>query len=676
MLMSSREDNVPGEIRFGREICGELSLAEQREWWLADGRGGYAGGTIAGSLTRRYHGLLIAPLTDAMDRRHLMMAKADAVLQVKGKEWPLFTNRWYGDVVEPSGYRFIEHFQLLGRMPCWRFACGGGTLEMRIWMPKGAQATYVAYRYIGGVGGTDSATLCVNLLANCRNHHSNKPVSGTTALVTHQEDRIKIEWPEGGVLFLRTTQADLETKQHWHKGFLLSEEVVRGLASIDNHLSIGRLIYHLKENEWVGFAVSTDPDHRFDLKGSMQHFLEQDRQSYNAKEQLLLNTAPGWIRQLLLASENFTIDRMLPSGEEGASIIAGYPWFGDWGRDTMIALPGLTLIPGHQATARSILMSYAKLVDQGQLPNRLISKGEGLEFNTVDAALWYFEAWRAYLEVSHDLDALSEVFPVLEEILKWYRKGTRYDIRMDPQDALLRAGTPGKQLTWMDAKVGNWVVTPRIGKPVEINALWYHAHSVMRDFADQLGLPSQRYTELAAAIGQGFQRFHHTTSGGLYDVLDTPHGNDASIRPNQILAVSLYHTPLDDELCRSVVTLCARELLTSYGLRSLSPREKDYHRHYQGGVADRDGAYHQGTVWAWLLGHYALAEYRVTGDAASAQQRLEPLADHLFDAGLGTISEIFDGDPPHRPKGAPAQAWSVATILEAWWRLEQAKPTL
>jgi 4-alpha-glucanotransferase len=223
----------------------------------------------------------------------------------------------------------------------------------------------------------------------------------------------------------------------------------------------------------------------------------------------------------------------------------------------------------------------------------------------------------------------------------------------------------------MDAKVGQWVVTPRIGKPVEINALWYNALLIMAGFADKLGKSANRYNELASAVKESFQRFRQDYGAGLYDVLDSPKGDDPTVRPNQILAVSLCHSPLDAQVCKEVVDVCAKELLTSFGLRSLSPRHKDYAHHYQGGVADRDGAYHQGTVWAWLLGHYVWAEYLVTGDAASAQQRLDPLGDHLRDAGLGYISEIFDGDPPHEPRGAPAQAWSVASTLSAWERLQK-----
>ncbi len=290
----------------------------------------------------------------------------------------------------------------------------------------------------------------------------------------------------------------------------------------------------------------------------------------------------------------------------------------------------------------------------------------------MDAALWYLEAWRAYAEATDDLETLGRVFPVLDDIVRAYRDGTRYGIAMDPADGLIRAGEPGVQLTWMDAKVGDWVVTPRVGKPVEINALWYNALVAMQGLAERLGTDPNPYAQLARRAAAGFQRYLRSDGDGLVDVLDGPGGDDLSVRPNQILAVSLPASPLAAEHQQGIVAVCRRELLTACGLRSLAPAYPDYRGRYLGGVRERDGAYHQGPVWGWLLGHYALAEYRATGDAALALSRLEPIADHLRDAGLGSVSEIFDGDPPHTPRGAPLQAWSVACTLDAWWRLHKA----
>ena len=348
------------------------------------------------------------------------------------------------------------------------------------------------------------------------------------------------------------------------------------------------------------------------------------------------------------------------------SVIAGYPWFGDWGRDTMIALPGLTLATGRTDVARPILTTFARFVDRGMLPNRFPDAGEVPEYNTVDATLWYFEAIRAYHAATQDDTLLKELYPVLEDIVGWHRTGTRYGIGEDAADGLLRAGEPGVQLTWMDAKVGDWVVTPRIGKPVEINALWYNALRVMAAFARRLGRPAGPWDTLAEQVRRGFARYWNAQAGYCYDVLDGPDGHEAALRPNQIFAVSLPESPLDPDRQRQVVDACARQLLTSFGLRSLAPDHAQFRGSYGGGPRERDACYHQGCVWGWLLGPFVLAHLRVHGDAAVAGSYLEPLAHHLADYGVGSIAEIFAGDPPFTPCGCTAQAWSVAETLRAW----------
>jgi 4-alpha-glucanotransferase len=338
----------------------------------------------------------------------------------------------------------------------------------------------------------------------------------------------------------------------------------------------------------------------------------------------------------------------------------------------MIALPGIALATGRLATARRILETFSGFIDRGMLPNVFPGAGDTPEYNTADAALWYIEAWRAYVQGSGDHDALRRAFPALASIIQWHRDGTRYGIGMDAADGLLRAGEPGVQVTWMDAKIGDWVVTPRIGKPVEINALWYNALAAMAGLAMRAGHDPQPYHDLAQRVASSFGRFAIADGGGLYDVLDGRGGHDATLRPNQIFAVSLPHSPLAPALQAQVVALLGRRLLTSYGLRSLDCAHPDFRPHYVGGVWDRDGSYHQGPVWAWLLGHYAIAHYRVHGDVAAARRLLEPVRDHLADAALGFFSEFYDGAAPQAPRGAPAQAWSVACTLEAWWRIEHA----
>jgi 4-alpha-glucanotransferase len=665
---------LPELVRFGGAVCGDLPQAERREWWLSNALGAYAAGTVAGTLTRRYHGLLIAPVNPPLGR-HLVFAKADATLIDGEREQPLFTNRWSSGAVVPQGYLQLESFHLEGRMPVWRFAAGEARVEQRIWMEPGANTTYVAWRLEPLLADDRRARqLRVKLLINARDHHGNTSPWEFKPVIEAHRERMQISHPNWFRAYVTAPGGSLVNEQTWIENFDLPRERERGLHACDSHLCAGEARLDLTPGEWTGVVLSLDEDASPDLFEAMRRSHAHDRavltRAYARNTELA--QAPPWIGQLVLAADSFVFARPLDDLPEGESVIAGYPWFGDWGRDTMIALPGLTLATGRLDSARRILETFARFVDQGMLPNLFPGAGEHAEYNTVDAALWYIDAWRAYIEASGDRDALTRAWPVLESVIDWHRRGTRYRIGMDAGDGLLYAGEPGVQLTWMDARIGDWVVTPRIGKPVEINALWFNALKVMADFAVTLQCDPAPYLDLAARVQRGFQRFV-SVAGGLLDVIDGPGGDDASMRPNQIFAVSLPHSPLQLPQQQRVVAECARELLGCCGLRSLSPSHPDYRGHYGGGVWERDSAYHQGPLWGWLLGHFALALYRVHGDAAAAQRVLAPIGDHLSDAGLGTVSEIFDGDPPHTPRGAPAQAWSVACVLDAWWRLEQAR---
>ncbi len=666
--------DVPRLVHFGREVCGQLDQAERREWWLSNGRGAYAAGTVAGSLTRRYHGLLIAPLAPPLGR-FLVLAKADATLIEGDREWPLFTNRWAGGAVAPAGQVHIESFHLDGRLPVWHYAVGDVRLEHRIWLEQGADRVHLAWRLLTASADRD-LRLRVALLANARDHHQVARVGQIQPELHSEGNLLRVLHPDWFELRIAAIGGTLRVDPAWIEGFDLPLERERGLEDRDNHLRVGHADLALKPGAWVGISASLgdaalpDPN----LTAVLQR--HQDRDARLLTQAQAANpgfaSAPDWVRQLVLAADAFLFARPLETVPDGESVIAGYPWFGDWGRDTMIAFPGLTLATGRTESARRILETFARFVDGGMLPNVFPGAGETPEYNTVDAALWYLEAWRAYVEETGDLAALERAFPVLDAIVCAYRDGTRYGIGMDPADGLIHAGEPGVQLTWMDAKVGDWVVTPRIGKPVEISALWYNGLRATQGLAARLGKDTAPYAGLAERAAAGFRRYLRSDGDGLLDVLDGPAGDDASLRPNQILAVSLPASPLSPEEQARVVAVCGRELLTSYGLRSLASTHPDYRGRYLGGVWERDGAYHQGPVWAWLLGHYALAEHRVTGDGALALSRLAPIADHLRDAGLGSVSEIFDGDAPHTPRGAPLQAWSVACTLEAWWRLRRA----
>ena len=666
---------LPDLVHFGRAICGDLAQAERREWWLANGLGAYAAGTVAGSLTRRYHGLLIAPLEPPLGRR-LVLAKADATLIDGDQEWPLFTNRWSDGTVAPAGHVHLESFRLEGRVPVWCLAIGALRLESRIWLEPGAHTSYCAWRLAPGYGDGRALRLRVTLLANDRDHHGNARPGGFDPAIESVGGELRLGLPGGRCLRLAAPGGAIAPSRGWHQNFGLAAEVERGLDGVDSHLCVGHADLALVPGRWVGLVASLEPAPGLDLEAALGRMLGRERallERAQAAEPALAE-APAWIRQLVLAADSFLFARPLPEVPDGESVIAGYPWFGDWGRDTMIALPGLTLATGRPESARRILQTFGRCVDRGMLPNAFPGAGEHADYNTADASLWYFEAWRAYLEATHDLESVAAALPVLEEVIGAHLAGTRYGIGMDDTDGLLRAGEPGVQLTWMDAKVGDWVVTPRIGKPVEINALWYNALCVLARLLEATGRAGARdYPALAERVRLAFGRFVKPDQSGLFDVLDGPAGDDPSVRPNQIFAVSLPYSPLAPAVQAAVVAQCARELLCSYGLRSLAPGHPDYRPDYRGGVWERDGAYHQGTVWAWLLGHFALADYRVQGDAARVQAWLAPIGDHLLDAGLGTVSEVFEAAPPHLPCGAPSQAWSVACVLEAWTRLERAR---
>jgi 4-alpha-glucanotransferase len=656
--------DLPGLVHFGREICGELELAERREWWLANGRGGYACGTLAGSLTRRYHGLLVAPLHRPLGRS-LLAVKADATLRWGERSWPLYTNRWSGGVINPHGYLQLQGFRLDGRMPVWRFAVADILVEQRIWMEHGSDTTCVAFRLLAA---PPQATLELHLalVANCRGHHQVSDGQALSPAIGVQGSALQVDLDAECRLHICVVGGQICAERTWVEAFELALENERGLESCDQHLRVGSARLQLSALGWCGLVVQREAQ-AVSLESSLEGFLIREHRLL-ATAGAVLGVLPDWIAQLVLAADSFVFARPLPDGGEGVSVIAGYPWFGDWGRDSMIALPGLTLATGRHHTALRILETFAGFVDRGMLPNRFSASGRQPEYNSADAALWYIEAWRAYLEASHDLQSLKRHYAVLQSIVRHYCEGTRFGIGVDPHDGLVRCLDTRLQLTWMDAQVDGRPVTPRTGKPVEINALWYNALCAMTDFAARLNDPDAPYAELAARASVGFARYRREDDAGLFDVLDGPAGADASVRPNQILAVSLAHSPLEPAEQAAVVAECGRELLCGTGLRSLAPGEDGYCAVYSGGVSARDGAYHQGPAWAWLLGHYVMAEYRVSADPGLAKRRLETLRDHLFDAGLGTVSEIFDAGQPHRPRGAPAQAWSVACTLQAWWR--------
>jgi predicted glycogen debranching enzyme len=659
-------------VTVGREITREPDAADSREWLCTNGLGGFASGTVGGRLTRRYHGLLVAALAPPLGRT-LLVAKTEDVAVHDGVAFPLSANRWADGTLDPRGDHAIERFRLEGTVPIWTYACGAARLERRVWMEQDANTTYVTYRVTRGDGPVG---LTLRVLANYRDYHALTRAGGWRMRVEPIAAGVRITAFDGARPFvvlahlegLAGPVAAVTSAHTWYHGVHLAREAERGLDFVEDHLHVATATATLRAGDTLTLVLSAEaaPDLEGDAAWA-RHQAHACRVLDAWRRQSVAAGAPLWIDELVLAADQFVVRR-----GDGVSVIAGYPWFGDWGRDTMISLPGLALATGRPEIARRILTTFARFVDRGMLPNRFPDGGEAPEYNTVDAALWFVEAVRAYDAATKDDATLAATFPALEAIVEGYRVGTRYGIAVDPSDHLLRAGEPGVQLTWMDARVGDRIVTPRTGKAVEINALWYNALRAMARLATRLGRPSGPWSLLADDVARGFDRFWNPAAGCCFDVLDGPDGDDASVRPNQIFAVSLPESPLAPERQRAVVDVCSRLLATSYGLRSLAPDDPRYRGRCSGGPGERDAVYHQGTVWAWLLGPFALAHFRTHGDRETALDLLAPISDHLADEGLGTISEIFDGDPPHAPRGCPAQAWSVAETLRAWCEISAA----
>ena len=660
-------------ISLGKEICSNLTATESREWLITNGIGGYGAGTISGLLTRRYHGLLIAALNPPTQRT-LMLTKLNETVAYNNVNYDLYSDRFGDGTIFPKGYKHIEQFFLDGTTPVWQYRLADALLEKQIWMQQKENTTYIRYIF---KEGSQPLKLSLNALVNYRDHHGDTHANDWQMQIDSVDRGIKVEANRDAIAFylLASSNSSGEitwTPSHvWYRNFWLAIENYRGLACCEDHLLAGNCSVTLNPGESITIIASTKSHPNLDIESAWERQQAYERELLaTAKKTQAKSTQhnPEWIEQLVLAADGFIVDRPTDDFPEGKTIIAGYPWFTDWGRDTMISLPGLTLTIGRPEVARSILLTFAKYVDRGMLPNVFPDGGETPEYNTVDATLWYFEAIYSYYQHTKDKSLIEELFPVLRQITDNSRQGTRYNIHQDA-DGLIYAGETGVQLTWMDAKVDDWVVTPRIGKPVEINALWYNALIIMERLAQIAGQP-QEYTELAASVREGFQRFWSDRLGYCYDVLDTDNGNDASLRPNQIFAVSLpaIDAPplLNRQQQKSIVDTVAKELLTPYGLRSLAPEHPNYQGIYGGDRYQRDGQYHQGTTWGWLIGHFIQAHLKVYQQPQTTITFLNPMAEHLSTGCVGNISEIFDGDPPFIPRGCFAQAWSVAEVLRSW----------
>jgi predicted glycogen debranching enzyme len=635
-----------------------------REWLVTNGLGGYACGTVAGANTRRYHAFLMASLKPPIERT-LLVAKVDLSVEYGGKIYALSANEFAGGAVDPHGFIHLESFAVQDGVPVWRYAVADALVEQKIFMAPGANTSYLRLELLRA-----AAPMRVEFkpLVTYRGYHSHG--RGTQRFeVSAGDDHCTVESAGTPLYRLSVNAGRYGGTGLWYWNFLHREEFGRGLDALEDLWGPGTFTSDLIPGRALLFTATAEQ--------AIPQAGDEVLATLVSRSQRLVaalpKSAPPWVQTLATASDQFIVQR----GEKSAataSIIAGYPWFTDWGRDTMIALPGLTTVLGRFDTAAAILRTYAGFVDRGMLPNSFPDAGETLEYNTADATLWLFQAVAEHLDAKRDPDLLRDLFPTLAAIIHAHADGTRYGIKVD-SDGLLRAGERGIQVTWMDAKHGDHVITPRIGKPVEINALWLNALDVAARLAGRVRNTAEKRfcVGLLKRAGDSFARFWNDERGCLYDVIDVDGGDshDASVRPNQLFAVSLPHCVLPAERMRAVVDTCARELLTSYGLRSLSATDPAYVGRYAGNAWQRDAAYHQGTVWSWLLGPFARAHYRVYGDALQAQGFLAPIAQHLDAACIGSVSEVFDGDAPHIARGCFAQAWSVAEILRSWIYLDR-----
>jgi predicted glycogen debranching enzyme len=633
---------------------------------VTNGLGGFACGTIAQANTRRYHGFLLASLKPPVQRT-LLVSKVDLVVEYQGQSLEIGANEFADGTVSPRGFIHLESFAIPDGIPTWRYAIADALLEQQIFMAPGANTSYLRLRLVRGSG---AMRLTLKPYVTYRDYHSHAHGEHPFKLDSSTE-HCRIQAFDGARAFqLSLSQGQFQAAPTWYWNFWHRLEAQRGLDATEDLFLPGTFILELSVQVPAYFIASAEdltPAPGADVLAALQL-------SAKNLSAALPKSSPAWIRALARSSDQFIVRR----GELGAgscSIIAGYPWFADWGRDTMISLPGLATTLERYELAADLLRTYASFVNGGMLPNRFPDGGEPPEYNTADATLWMFNALDDYLRANRDPALLRDLFPILMTILHAHADGTRYGIGVDPADGLLRAGETGTQLTWMDAKNGDTTFTPRIGKPVEINALWLNALDVGVRLSGSLrNLSEKRFCQsLLARGGASFGRFWNEQRTCLYDVIDVEGGvaRDDRVRPNQILALSLPYCALTSVQMRAVVDRCASELLTSYGLRSLSPQDSGYIGHYAGDPRQRDSAYHMGTVWAWLLGPFARAHFRAYGDARLAQSFLEPLAQHVDSACLGTVSEIFDGDAPHIAAGCFAQAWSVAEILRSWIYLER-----
>jgi predicted glycogen debranching enzyme len=656
-----------------RERLQDSNAWLSKEWLVTNGLGGYASQALLCAPTRRYHGIFVPDLPSPWGRT-VMIPRLDEEALVDGESFLLSgvefeDGRLQSDLMKVAG-QFTREWQT----PVWRCVFQGRRLEKRVIMPYGHNSVYVDYRL------TEGAPLQLRLrpfvtfrMLDAQLHEARRPPFPLTVL----DGRYEMHLCKGAPslkLCLRPHGGTFVADSLMSRNVSYRVDRDRGSEHIEDLASPGYFNAELTRDRPLAFVASTELWELLDFHPTAIFEAEAERlRKLVGLPDQGREDMEGW---LTLAADQFIVspgsrleEQALAraSGDEARTVIAGYHWFTDWGRDTMISLEGLTACTGRHEEAKAILLTFSRYVKHGLTPN-LFPEGERAAlYHTADATLWYFHALDRYEQATQDRDTLEALFPVLTSILEHHVKGTNFGIGMDRTDGLLRAGAEEYQLTWMDAKFDGWVVTPRRGKPVEIQALWYNALRLIANWADVLGQRPNQWAALAQRVYETFNaRFWYEPGRSLYDVIDGAGADDTSLRPNQIFAVSLRFPVLAQERWGAVVETVSRKLLTPVGLRSLAPGHPDYKPTYCGDLRERDAAYHQGTVWAWLIGHYIDAWLKVYDDKATARMMLAGFEKHIREAGVGTISEIFDAEPPYHPRGCIAQAWSVAEVLRAY----------
>jgi len=668
------------QLKKDKSVLNNFSEAIRHEWLETNGLGGWSGSSIIGCNTRRYHGLLIAA-TKPPTERMALVSKLDETIVINDQRFELGTND-YGNTVQPNGNRYLLSFEKK-KFPEWIYKVSDIVLKKTIGMVHNENTTLVIYEVIS----SDTAFIMeLSPLISARGYHSLRHSYNNIFWDAQFMDGIFHNLPYEGApdIFISVPGATYKHQPQWFYKFNYELEKYRGLDYEEDLFNHGILSVQLKEGNQLGIIISTN-----DPAGKNAHELFRNEEM--RKESLIQISDNELLQQLSLAADQFIVKRDVaiqmastrqkqslagnsPStgGGKGEAalktIIAGYHWFTDWGRDTMISLPGLCLTTGRYKDARKIISAFAKNVSMGMLPNRFQDNDEPPEYNNVDGTLWYFIAIYKYLQATNDREfILGEILPVLKDIIDWHFRGTRYNIHAD-DDGLLFAGEKGQQLTWMDARIGDWVVTPRMGKPVEIQALWYNALKIFAGLLDMNGQPSDaEFVNLNAKKARlSFEKkFWYAQGNYLYDVIDENGNPDASLRPNQLFAISLPYALLEGEKANILLKKIEEKLYTPVGLRSLSPDDPGYIGLYGGDALKRDSSYHQGTVWSWLLGTYIEAWEKILGDSFTEHGKkiIEAFSYHLNEGCIGSVSEITDGDAPFHPRGCVAQAWGVAEVL-------------